>query len=64
MKKKYIAPEMLSLGCETVLPIAASLIENGNQATVIPDENDTYDGNDWGSRSNVWSDDGYGSTDW
>ena len=55
---------MLSLGCETVPPIAASLIENGNQATVIPDENDTYDGNDWGSRSNVWSDDGYGSTDW
>ena len=64
MKKKYIAPEMLTLGCEEVLPIAASIIEGENKAIVTPDENDTYDGNEWGSRGNSWGDDGSGNTGW
>ena len=56
MKKKYIAPEMLSFRYEAVLPIAASFFEDGNQATVTPDD-EIYEGNDWGARGdrrNVW----------
>ena len=59
MKKKYIAPEMLSLGCEAIL-LVGSIIENGEQATVTPDETE-YNG-EFSRGQNVWDEgnDGFG----
>lgn len=57
MKKRYFAPDMIEVRYEmNVILNNGSIIQNGDNATVTPDEEE-YNGSDWNSRRHdMWED--------